>query len=73
MDVAATGGRHFRWRVDTFRGHPQNPLSDDEMETKFRRCASLRLPAAKVTAASEAIWSLDKLADLEPLLAAVAG
>jgi len=43
------------------------------METKFRRCAGLRLSEARVGAASEAIWGLDKLADLEPLLAAVAG
>jgi len=73
LDVTATDGRTFTWRVDIFRGHPQNPLSDDEMETKFRRCASLRLPEAKVTAAAAAIWNLDKLADLEPLLAAIAG
>ena len=71
LDVTATRGRTFRQRVDTFRGHPLNPLSDEEMETKFRRCAGLRLPAAKVDAASEAIWGLDKLGDLEPLLGAI--
>ena len=40
------------------------PMTDEEMETKFRRCASLRIAPDRVSAASEAIWNLDKLADL---------
>jgi hypothetical protein len=43
------------------------------MKTKFRRCASLGISGERVSAESEAIWNLDKLADLTPLLAAIAG
>jgi hypothetical protein len=48
-------------------------MTDEEMETKFRRCAGLRISPDRVSAASEAIWNFDKLADLGPLLAAIAG
>jgi len=73
VDLTTTDGRSFRQRLESYRGHPDNPMSDGEMETKFRRCASLRLPEARVTAASEAIWNLDKLGDLEPLVGAITG
>lgn len=73
LDLTLRDGRHFEEKLVTYRGHPDNPMSDEEMETKFRRCAGLRLTPARVDAAVDAIWSLDKLADLEPLLAAIAG
>jgi 2-methylcitrate dehydratase PrpD len=60
-------------RLVSYRGHPDNPMSDEEMETKFRRCAARRLSDKRVNAAVEAIWGLDKLASLELLLAAVEG
>jgi len=73
LDLWTRDGRHYQERLITYRGHPDNPMSDQEMETKFRRCAGLRLTADKVTAVSEAIWNLDKLPVLDALLAAVAG
>ena len=73
LDLRTRDGRHYRERLVSYRGHPDNPMSDEEMETKFRRCAGRRLSADRVAAASEAIWGLDALRDLEPLLAAVAG
>jgi 2-methylcitrate dehydratase PrpD len=73
LDLETTDGRHFRERRETYRGHPKTPMTDEEMETKFRRCVSLRLAPERVSAASEATWNLDKLADLGPLLAAITG
>jgi 2-methylcitrate dehydratase len=73
MDLDTTDGRHFTDRLETYRGHPKTPMTDEEMETKFRKCASLRISADRVSATSEAIWNFDKLSDLKPLLAAIAG
>jgi 2-methylcitrate dehydratase PrpD len=73
LDLDTTDGRHFAERLETYRGHPRTPMTDEEMETKFRGCASLRIAAERVSAASEAIWNLDKLADLGPVLAAITG
>ncbi len=73
LELTTAKGARYERRLTTHQGHPDDPLSDQEMETKFRRCASLRLSEAKLQAACEAIWSLDKLNTLEPLLTAIAG
>jgi 2-methylcitrate dehydratase PrpD len=73
LDLETTDGRRFTERVETYRGHPTTPMTDDEMDTKFRRCAGLRIAADRVRAAAESIWNLDKLAELRPLLAAISG
>jgi len=73
LDLTTRDGRRFSERLVTYRGHPDNPMSDEEMEAKFRRCAGRRLSAHRVDAAVEAIWGLDELGDLGPLLAAVEG
>jgi 2-methylcitrate dehydratase PrpD len=73
LELTTAKGACYERRLTTHQGHPDDPLSDQEMETKFRRCASLRLSEAKLQAACEAIWSLDKLNTLEPLLTAIAG
>ena len=73
LELTTQDGRCFRERLVTYRGHSDNPMSDEEMETKFRRCAGRRLSGRRVEAAVEAIWGLDKLTDLGPLLAAVEG
>jgi 2-methylcitrate dehydratase PrpD len=73
LDLETTDGRHFSERRETYRGHPQTPMTDEEMEAKFRTCAGLRLDGERVSATSEAIWNLDKLAELGTLIAAIAG
>ena len=49
------------------RGHRSNPMSDGEVEGKFRRFAGAELPEAQCTEALDAIRSLDTLADLNPV------
>jgi 2-methylcitrate dehydratase PrpD len=73
LDLTTRAGRRLSERLVTYRGHPDDPMSDAEMEAKFRQCAGRRLSERRVDAAVEAIWRLDKLADLGPLLAAVQG
>ncbi len=73
VELTTTSGARHACRVATYRGHPDTPMSDEELEAKFLRCARLRLVEARVQAASEAIWTLDTLPTLDPLLAAIAG
>lgn len=56
---ARVGGRELEARVLSPRGGPANPLSEEELREKFRRNASLALPA------DEAERLLDVLAALE--------
>ena len=47
------------------KGHRRNPMSDAEVEAKFRNFAGAALSGGQSDRALEAIWSLDKLPNLE--------
>ncbi len=47
------------------RGHRRNPMSDSEVEAKFRRFAGTRLTGSQCDQALEAMWSLERLPNLE--------
>ena len=49
------------------RGHRNNPMSDADMEAKFRSFASPSLPDSQCDRALETIGRLEQLSDLEPL------
>jgi 2-methylcitrate dehydratase PrpD len=61
-----------RWADENYRGSPHNPLSDAEVEGKFRDCAAGLLDAARADAALQSIWSCDSLPDAGVLLAQLA-
>ena len=45
-------------------GHNKNPMSDDEIEAKFRDLAKGRLTAARSDAALKALWDLERAGDV---------
>lgn len=49
------------------RGHQRNPMSDAEVEGKFRRLAGGLLSEGQCREALDRIWSLDRLPNLEPV------
>ena len=59
-------------RTDIPRGDPQNPLSWEQLATKFRECAALALPDQKIESAVALVERLDQLADIRALTAALA-
>lgn len=64
-------GRELEERVDANRGGPQNPLSADELATKFRLNAARVLPAevsARITELTYGLPTLDDLTELTSLL-----
>ncbi len=58
-----------RWADENYRGSPHNPLSDLEVEDKFRDCAAGLLSPEQVDAVLQSIWSCDSLPDAGKLLA----
>jgi 2-methylcitrate dehydratase len=50
------------------RGHDQNPMTDDEVEAKFRRLAKGRLDESKTNRVLELCRSLDQLPNVEELM-----
>lgn len=46
------------------RGHAKNPISDAEVERKFRGMAGRRLSQAQCDAAMKAVWNLERSTDI---------
>ncbi len=63
-------GRHLVQEADNnYRGGPHNPLSDGEVEGKFRDCAAGLLDDGRTQAVFDAVWGLENLTDAGELLA----
>lgn len=64
IEVETTDGRRFdRWADENYRGGPDNPLSDAELEAKFRDCADGLLDEDRIAAVFETVWKLENAPD----------
>jgi len=71
ITVRSTGGSSLTIEATDPIGSPEKPLSDAQLEAKFRDCARnavCLLPDADVDAVLASIWHLDKLSDLRELM-----
>ena len=64
--------RQLRERVTHAKGQPKNPLSDAELDAKFRDCAIRVLPANRVDAVLVSIRTLETVPDVSTIAAALA-
>jgi 2-methylcitrate dehydratase PrpD len=73
VTVVLTDGRELTEVVDHATGTPENPLSDAQLEDKFRALAGRTLSEAQVERALSRLWALEELesvGELFPLLRA---
>jgi 2-methylcitrate dehydratase len=68
VTVRTESGKTYAKQVDVPLGHPGNPLSDREIEKKFRRLASGRLGRARIDRLIEFVWALDRVRDIGALM-----
>ncbi len=61
-------GKVIERRVSYAHGHPNNPLTDAEVETKFRGLASAFFPERAMSKILAQVWDLEKVQSLEPVL-----
>jgi 2-methylcitrate dehydratase len=61
LEIVLKSGRRHATRVEYHRGHSKNPMTDGEMEEKFRSLASRHLPPARVDELVSQLWSLEKM------------
>lgn len=66
--VQTKGEKDYVRQVDYPLGHPKNPMSDRELEDKFRVLAAGRLEKARMKKLTELIWNLDRLRDTSVLM-----
>lgn len=69
IEIQLRDGRTISGRADFARGSPANPMSDGELQSKFRECAD-RGGLTPLVAASviEMVFELEQLATIHPLM-----
>jgi 2-methylcitrate dehydratase len=63
VTVLTHSGAAHSAEVDYHRGHWKNPMSEGEVEEKFRKLARGTLAPARVDRLLERLWNLESLAD----------
>jgi 2-methylcitrate dehydratase len=69
IELALRGGGRLAAEARYFEGHARRPLSDSELERKFRALASPVLAPERIAAILERTRALERLADLGELVA----
>jgi 2-methylcitrate dehydratase len=70
LEVVLKSGARKTVRVEYHRGHFKNPMTDGEMEEKFRLMAQKHLPPDRVENLLRIIWSVEKEPQVSNLIAA---
>ena len=65
ITLTGTDGNSHAAHTAWPKGHRNNPMSDTEVEAKFRNFAGAALTSTQCDLALESIWSLDRLPDLD--------
>jgi 2-methylcitrate dehydratase len=61
LEIVLKSGQRKSVRVDYHRGHWKNPMTDAEMEEKFRSLARRHLSAEQVDALLRRLWTLEDM------------
>lgn len=64
LRVQASGGRQYEEFVRYPKGNPNNPMTEDEVQAKFRALAARTLPAAQVGRLSDLLLRLETVSDI---------
>ncbi|TIP53377.1 MAG: MmgE/PrpD family protein, partial [Mesorhizobium sp.] len=68
VEISLEDGRVIDKTVQYMRGHPKNPMEEDEFVSKFKDCARSVLSPANTARALATIKQLDQLSDLRILM-----
>jgi 2-methylcitrate dehydratase len=70
LEIVLKSGGRKNVRVEYHRGHWKNPMTDSEVEEKFRSLARRQLTAAQTDDLLGRLWALDRLSSVGELIAA---
>ena len=68
LEVVTTSGQRYSSQVAYHKGHYKNPLTDAEVEDKFRSLAAEHLPADRIDVLLSHLWHIDEATVLTELL-----
>jgi 2-methylcitrate dehydratase len=64
VEVVTSTGQRLSAEVAYHRGHYKNPMSDQEVETKFRGLAQDSLTSRQIDSLLDRLWNLEQVADI---------
>ena len=67
-EITTKGGTTYRCRVDYPKGDPRNPMTDAELESKFRAMASEYMTETQIRKVIDGVDQLEKLDNIESLM-----
>lgn len=68
VTVRTQSGKDYSKQVDYPLGHPRNPMSDREVEDKFRMLAAGKLDRVRAGKIIDLVWKLDSVKDMSVLM-----
>ena len=68
IEVELTDGQRHSWFVEQSLGNIHRPLSDRQLDDKFRRCAARVLPASAADDVLARCWRIAELDDVSALV-----
>jgi Uncharacterized protein involved in propionate catabolism len=71
ITVKFKDGRELTARVDYPRGHPKNPMTDEEVENKFRMLTDGILTRDQISTVISLVRNLENLGDIKQLVKAI--
>ncbi len=71
VTVKLSTGTIISKQVNHHKGHPKNPMSDEDVEKKFRTLTKSKLNKSKADRALKTLWNLEKLSDVSKLFSAL--
>ena len=71
MEIVTKSGERKVAEVEYPRGHVKNPMSDDDINAKFRGLTGRVLPKDRIDRALDLLWKLDEARDLRAIFEAV--
>jgi len=70
FEIVLRSGERKSVRVEYHRGHPRNPMSDQEIEEKFRSLAGALLSSGQQDGLLDQLWNLERLDRVGPIIEA---
>jgi 2-methylcitrate dehydratase PrpD len=67
VTVKLRDGRKINQQVSAVKGHPQNPMSPEELKAKYRQCSSLVLSPDQTERSFALLSDLENMADINHL------
>ena len=73
IEIELNDGRRLTRTASVATGHPDKPMSREQLDAKFLECATLAIDESAARRAAAMIWDLTTLAEVGELHAALAG